>query len=293
MQPIGEYLNQRGGLAEQLQRMRKAAGLTGDQLATQLGWPRSKVPKLENGRQMPTEADITAWAAACNQPAATSELLATLSDAQAVHRQWRLRGGGQVAVQDEFDALVRRATRIRNFEMFLVPGLLQTPGYARYRALQSVRLHGAPEHQVEDVVSARMRRQEVLYDTSKTFEFVITEAALRYLLCPPDVMYTQLERLATISEFGNITLGIIPPQTELTIAPEVGFIITDDVTVVETFTAADTLRGDESSTYVRIMDELAAEAVTDEDARHLITDAASALRLDLLQYCSNAVVTVA
>src|SRR6266704_656331 len=63
LQPTGEWLNQPGGLAERLQRMRKAAGLTGDQLAARLGWKsRSKIPKLENGRQMPTEDEIRAWA---------------------------------------------------------------------------------------------------------------------------------------------------------------------------------------------------------------------------------------
>lgn len=279
MQPIGEFLNQPGGLAERLQRIRKAAGLTGDQLAAQLRWARSKVPKLENGRQMPTEADITAWTQACGQPDVAAELLAMLSDAQAVHRQWRLRGGrGHAALQGQFDDMVRQAARIRNFEIFLIPGLLQIPGYARYRALEAVRLHGADGDKVDDVVAARMHRQDVLYDTGKTFEFIITEAALRYLLCPPDVMYAQLDRLATISEFSNIVLGIIPPGRELHIAPMVGFLIADDTTVVETFTSADTLKGSESAAYNQLADELLAEAVTGEDARHLITAAAASLR---------------
>lgn len=277
--PIGEFLNQPGGLAERLQRIRQAAGLTGDQLAAQLGWARSKVPKLENGRQMPAEADITAWTAACGQPDAAAGLLDTLSDAQAVHRQWRLHGGhGHRGVQDQFDTLVRQATRIRNFEMFLIPGLLQTPGYARHRALEAVRLHGAGEARVDEVVAARMRRQDVLYDTGKTFEFIITEAALRYLLCPPDVMYTQLERLTTISAFSNVTVRIIPPGTQLAAAPMVGFLIADDTTVVETFTSADTLRGRESAAYSAIADVLAADAATGEDARQMITQATATLR---------------
>ena len=45
MQPTGETLNEPGGLAERLKRLRKVAGLTGVQLAAQLGWPRSKVLK--------------------------------------------------------------------------------------------------------------------------------------------------------------------------------------------------------------------------------------------------------
>jgi transcriptional regulator with XRE-family HTH domain len=279
LRPTGEKLNQPGGLSERLVRMRKAAGLTGDRLAAQLGWPRSKVPKIENGRQMPTDADIRAWAEACAQVAAIPELLDLLSDAQAVHRQWRhqLRRG-HPALQAEFDTLVRQAKRVRGFEILLIPGLLQTPDYARYRALEAVRLHGTAAEAVDATVTARMHRQEVLYDADKTFEFVITEAAFRLLLCPRPVMLGQLDRLLVVSTLGNVTLGIIPAGTELPVAPMVGFLTVDDMTIVETFTSADTIPGQESAAYERIFDDLLAEAVTGDEARTLITEAAAALR---------------
>jgi transcriptional regulator with XRE-family HTH domain len=261
-----------------LQRIRKAAGLTGDQVAARLGWPRSKVPKIENGRQMPTEADIRAWAEACSQPDAVRELLDLLSDAQAVHRQWRHRlRSGHAALQAEFDALVRQAKRIRNFEVLLIPGLLQTPDYARYRALEAVRLHGTDQERLEETVTARMRRQEVLYDTSKTFDFIITEAALRYLLCPPQVMRGQLDRLLSVLGLSHVTFGIIPPGKELAIAPMTGFLMADEVTIVETFTSGDTLRGEESAKYGEIAEGLMNEAVTGDDARRLITAAIAEL----------------
>ena len=277
MRPTGEWLNQPGGLAERLVRIRKAAGLTGDRLAAMLGWPRSKVPKLENGRQMPTEADVKAWAEACGQPDAVPELLGMLSDAQTVYRQWRL-GEGQAALQAQYDALVRSAARIRNFELLLIPGLLQTPDYARYRALEAVRLHGAPADSVDATVAARMARGQVLYDTSKRFEFVITEAALRYLLCPREVMFRQLGHLATVSEYSNVTLGIIAPGVELPVAPMVGYLMADDTTIVETFTSAITIAVRESPKYAQVTDELMAEAVTGDAARRLIAAAAADLR---------------
>ena len=228
---------------------------------------------------MPTDADIRAWAEACGRPDVIPELLDALSDAQAVHRQWRhqLRAG-HAALQAEFDALVRGAKRVRNFEVFLIPGLLQTPDYARYRALEAVRLHGTSAEGVDATVAERMHRQEVLYDTGKTFEFVVTEAAFRLLLCPRPVMLAQLDRLLVVSTLGNVTLGIIPAGTELPVAPMVGFLTVDDMTVVETFTSADTIPGRESATYERIFDELMAEAVTGDEARRLIAAAAAELR---------------
>lgn len=284
MPPTEEWLNKPGGLAERLMRTRRTAGLTGDQLATRLGWTRSRVPKLENGRQMPTEADIIAWTGACGQADAAEELLRMLSEAQAVHREWRHRlRSGHAAVQAEFDTLARGASRIRSFQIMLIPGLLQTPDYARYRALEAVRLHGTDPERVEETVLARMRRQEVLYDTGKTFEFIITEAALRYLLCPPQVMRGQLDRLLGVPGLSHVTFGIIPPARELPIAPMAGFLIADDVTIVETFTSEVTLRGEESAKYGEIADGLMNEAVTGDEARHLITAAAAELRQPLRQ----------
>ena len=279
MQPTGEWLNQPGGLAERLQRLRKAAGLTGERMAEQLGWPRSKVSKLENGRQMPTDADITEWAAACGQPGVAAELLDLLSEAQSVHRQYRHRlRRGHAAMQEDLDEMVRQAKRVRNVEVMVIPGLLQTAGYARHRMLEAVRVYGAEEGGVEAAVAARMRRQEVLYDAGRQFEFVITEAALRFLLCPPDVMAGQLDRLMGLSGLGNITLGVIPMGTELPVAPMHGFLIVDDMTYVETHGGEDHLRGAESVAYEQIADGLMAEAVTGDEARRLITAAAVKLR---------------
>ena len=173
---------------------------------------------------------------------------------------------------------MRDAKRIRNFEIMIIPGLLQTADYARYRALEAVRVHGFAESEVEKTVAARMRRQEVLYDAGKAFEFIICEAALRYLLCPPQVMAGQLDRLLAVSGLGNVTLAVIPPGVELGVAPMVGYLTVDDVTVVETFTSEDKFIGAESATYDRITDGLMAEAVGGDEARRLIAAAASSLR---------------
>jgi transcriptional regulator with XRE-family HTH domain len=260
--------------------LREDAGLTGQQLADALGWnSRSRIPKLERGQQMPTEADIIRWADACGHPEEVPELLAMLAEGQVVHEQWRHKlRGGHAALQREFDRFVRDAKRIRNFEIMLIPGLLQTADYARYRALEAVRLHGADPDKVEETVATRMRRQETLYDTSKTFEFIVTDAALRYLLCPPQVMAGQLDRLLGISGLGNVTLGIIPPGRELAVAPMVGFLMVDDLTVVETFTSEDDYIGPESAAYDRIADGLMAEAAVGDEARQLVAAAAADLR---------------
>jgi len=275
-----EWLVQPGGLSERLHSLRKAAGLTGERLAQDLGWVRSKISKLENGRQMPSADDITAWTQACGATDARNELLEMLASGLTLHRQHRheLRRG-QVTLQVNLDELFRDAARVRNFEIMLVPGLLQTAEYARHRMLENIRVYGGVEadHELDAAAAARIRRQDVLYDTTKKFEFVITEAAMRVLLCPPHVMRGQLDRLLGLSGLPHIQFGIVPLGVELPVAPLHGFLMLDDVTYIETFASEIVLRGEESEAYVRISEGLMAEAVTGDQARRLITQAAELL----------------
>ena len=271
----GEWLTQPGGLAERLRRLRRSAGLTGDQLASRLGWARTKVPKIENGHQMPTEEDVTRWVEACGQPAdVATEYLDLLTRAQTQYRRWKheLRQG-HAAMQISWDRLVRQARTVRNFEIVVIPGLLQTPAYARYRAVEAVRNYGAAEEGIDEAVTTRMRRQEVLYEPGRTFEFVTTEAALRIGACPAEAMIGQLDRLGVLSQLPNITLGIIPLGVPLPAMPQNPFIILDDKVIAETHGSEATIGGNEVEMYRRLADALLAEAVTGSDARALITSA--------------------
>lgn len=278
MHPTDKRLTQPGGLAERLFRIRKAAGLTGDQLAAALGWGktgRTKVSKIENGKQTPAADEIRAWAAASGAPERADELLDLLADVQAVHRQWRgqLRHG-HAAVQDDYDRRTRAAKRIRNAAPLVIPSFFQTAGYARAIMTGVADLWGTAD--VDSAVEARMRRQEALYDQSMTFEFVITEAALRLLPCPPQVMRGQLDRLLSL-DLDNVALGIIPMGVELAIMPYSDFLLLDDKAIVENAGGADEVGDDESAVYAHIFDGLMAEAVTGDEARRLITAAAADL----------------
>ena len=282
MHPTERKLTQPGGLAERLFRIRKAAGLTGDQLARELGWSektgRTKVSKIENGRQQPSKDEVTAWAAAAGGgPEVVVDLLDMLADVQQVHRNWRGRlRGGNAPVQEEWDALIRSATRFRAVVPTIIPGLLQTAAYARAILTQVADLWDTED--VDATVETRMRRQEVLYDTSKTFEFVITEAALRLLPCPRPVMAGQLDRLLSM-DLPNVTLGIIPMGVPLAVSPPYStFDLLDDRVIVESPGGEDEPGEDEAAVYARLFGHLMAESVTGEEARRLIAVAAADLR---------------
>jgi transcriptional regulator with XRE-family HTH domain len=270
-----DWLTQPGGLAERLRGLREAAGLTGDELARRLGWMRTKVLKIENGHQMPSAEDITRWVAACGQPPEIAdELLSMLAEGRTIHRQWKheLRRG-HASVQENWDRMVRDAQLFRCVELLVIPGWLQTPEYARYRALDAVTNYGAAKEGVDAAVTARMQRQQVIYETSRRFEFVVTEAALRIGAAPAPAMIGQLDRLNVLSQLPNITLGIIPLGVTLPLLPQNGFTILDDRVIVETHASEIVVTATEAEVYTRFADALMAEAVTSDGARRLCTAA--------------------
>lgn len=127
---------------------------------------------------------------------------------------------------------------------------------------------------IDDAVQARMRRQDVLYRPEKRFHFVLTEAALRYRLCPPEVMLGQLDHLVSMTSMPNVKLGVIDFDTTYVVAPAHGFWVPDeDRVMVETFSAELNLaQPHEIGLYGTIFDSLAAIASYGRSARSIITD---------------------
>lgn len=281
MTSVEAWLTQPGGIAPRLRELREAAGLTQPDLAGMLGWPQSKVSKIENGKQVPTAADVAAWVRVCRGSEDTIlELQAALEEAEEIRREWRQQARrSQVGIQHDYDQLARNATVIRNFENIWVPGLLQTAGYAQYRALEGVDLHEANPDEVPATVAARMERKSVLYEGGRRFEFVILEEVLRRLVCPPDVMLSQLAHLDLIaSGLPGVTLGVIPLAAELKRSPQHGFVLFDDIAIVENYVEELTYRRESAAKLSRVMDDLAAEALFGADARPLIARAMGDLR---------------
>ena len=253
-------------------------------MASRLGWTQSKVSKIETGKQMPSHDDLTGWMEACQATEVVRATLTTLlAEAQGLHQEWKQQVRlGQTAIQRNYDGLASKASIIRNAEIIYVPGLLQIPRYARSRIEEGVRLHGADPAEVDSATARRMSRQQVLYDTSKKFEFVITEAVLRLLLCPPGDMLAQLDRLLNITDMPHITLGIIPFGRQLSTAPQNSFLLVDnDLAIVETFIGEYMFHGGEASAYSAAMDRLQAEAVYDREAHEVIRRAMTDLRSTL------------
>jgi len=262
----------RRALGKRLRELRQGAGLTGVQLAESLSWVGSKVSKLENGKQTPTEQDIRAWVAATNTEDQAAGLLATLSNLEQQHAEWqRLLKAGMKSHQLSLSQRDEKTQLFRGFENTVIPGLVQTPEYARARFAQVVMVHKIP-NDINEAVKQRMQRQEMLYRPDKRFHLIITEAVLRYRLVAPDIMLGQLDRLMAISLMRNIKLGVISFQTQYVTDPRHGFWLLDnDLVRIETYSAELNLRQpQEIELYSRVFEQHAAVASYGAAARAII-----------------------
>lgn len=262
----------RDALGKRLRELRQQADLSGRQLAESLSWPPSKVSKLENGRQTPTDDDIRSWTSATDSEGEAEALLASLHTLEVQHAEWqRQLKTGLKPHQQEIAELDARTRLFRAFESTFIPGLLQTAEYARFRFAQSITVFKV-RNDINEAVAARVQRQDILYRPDKRFHFVLTEAALRYRLCPPEVMIGQLDRLTSLTSLPNMKLGIIGFEMAYVVAPAHGFWILDsDRVMVETFSAELNLaQPQEVSLYSGIFESLAGVASYGRSARTII-----------------------
>jgi transcriptional regulator with XRE-family HTH domain len=275
----------RTALGKRLRELRSAAGLSGRALAGFLSWPPSKVSKLETGRQAPTDDDIRDWTRATGSEGETEALLASLHTLEVQHAEWqRVLRTGLKPRQQELIEWDERTKLFRVFEATVIPGLLQTPEYARARFAEGIRRLKLP-NDINEAVAMRVQRQQILYRPDKRFHFVLTEAALRLRLCPPAVMLGQLDRLVSLSQLPNVRLGIIGFETQYATSPWHGFWLYDTERVlIETFSASLDLRQpQELELYGSVFEQLAAVGSYGRAARSILNKVAEKMAGDAPQ----------
>jgi transcriptional regulator with XRE-family HTH domain len=244
--------------------MRADAGLTSAAAAKLAGFSQSKLSKVENGLLLPSEADVRALCRAYGATAAqwqeSVNLLRRLQNEYDSARVILRRGAYRM--QRQIGRIESETTLLREFQPTYVLGLLQTPVYMR-RVLA-----GMSDDDREQAVEARLVRQGVLLDTTKRFNLVMTEGALRWRAGSPDVMVAQLDHIAEIARQPNVEVGVIPWRTEASVFPGHAFHIYDDLLViVGTLSATATIRDPRDVVlYADLFGQLAGLASYDDEA---------------------------
>ncbi|MET8544530.1 helix-turn-helix transcriptional regulator [Kitasatospora sp. NPDC004799] len=269
----------RQNLADRLGEIQRDAGLSGRELAVACGWYPSKVSRLLNARTPPSEDDIRKWCRACGAEDRAPDLIASLRAVEGMFIEWRrMERVGLKAAQEARLPLYERTLRFRSYSSWLVPGLIQTPGYTT-AALQAIQRRRGLVDDVPAAVAARMQRQRVLYEGGRRFAFLIEESVLRCGIGGGGVMRDQLHHLTTVGSLPNVSLGVVPMRPDRTHWPAEGFWIFDSAQVnVELVSGYLTItQPSEIAMYAETFGELAELAVHGAAARELITSAAALL----------------
>lgn len=99
-------------------------------MARHLGWHQTRVSKLEQGSQRPTDDDLRQWGEAAGATTEQlDELFALASAARVEYATFAQRyhqHGGAVAEQESTAQADSASTRIAEFQPAMIPGLLQT-----------------------------------------------------------------------------------------------------------------------------------------------------------------------
>ncbi|MFE2999788.1 helix-turn-helix domain-containing protein [Nocardia sp. NPDC059246] len=271
--PSSSAQEARRALGARLRDIRRDAGLSARRLADATQQHYTRVSKIENGIQAPTDHDIREWCRVCGAEDQVADLIATLRVADSAYLEFRRQSrAGLKRVLGAHTQQRYEATKVfRIYEHNVIPGLFQTAEYSAAMLSFWIRFLGTP-NDIDAAVAVRMERQRILQRGGKRFVTVLEEQALRTWFGDAEVQAGQLGRLLELMSLPNISLGIIPLMREREAVASAGFwIFDDDLVALETPTASlQVTQPTECNLYVRMFEVLKQAAVYGRDARALI-----------------------
>jgi hypothetical protein len=120
----------------------------------------------------------------------------------------------QYGISDHvFVALETGTTRISNYELIFIPGILQTADYAQ--ALFTSSRNARSDDWIANRLAVRFTRQERLTDEEHPLHLdaIVHECALRQPVGHPGIMRNQLQHLALIKRAASVALRVLPATT--------------------------------------------------------------------------------
>ncbi|MEV7834782.1 helix-turn-helix transcriptional regulator [Streptomyces subrutilus] len=269
----------RAQLGTALRALRQASGKEAKAVARSAVMPASKLSKIETAKVAPSVADVERILTAIGvSDEVKAEYLEVVRAAATETTAWRLiRRMGVHKAQQQTRALEAQMALLRLFQPALIPGLLQTPEYIR--AILS--RHDLGEDVLTRTISARIERQQALYDSSKKLKFVITENALRWRIVSAARMAEQVDRLVSLSRLPSIDIRIVPLAARQRDIANHAFVIRDDRTVTVETVHAEIVVTDprDVALYVQKFEGFAAMALSGDVMRAML----EAIRDELLR----------
>ena len=197
-------------LGRYLRQARDEAGVTMEAAAQELEWSRAKMYRIEGGQAPVRKHDVLAMCSVYGAPPELTEALVALSLESKSRGWWHAYGDAVPAWFELYVGLESAASRLRQYESGLVPGLLQTREYAA--AVQRTRA-GATEEGVAQAVEVRMERQKLLArrrPAAPRLEVIVDEAVLRRTIPDAEGMRLQLAHLANSIREPDVIVRVLP-----------------------------------------------------------------------------------
>lgn len=200
-------------LGAELRALRLATGFTSGEAARIVGWHQSKVSRIETGASGVKQADVQllldAYQVVDPQQRELLLVLAGGDEGGGGHHWWHAYRGVLPPTYRDFISLESQASAMRTLETSVVPGLLQTPAYAR--AVTSAAVEGLDDDRLDALVAVRLARQDVLRSRQPlVLDAVLDEAVLRREVGGPEVMRSQLLRLIEAASLPQVRLQVLP-----------------------------------------------------------------------------------
>lgn len=264
--------SRRERLRAELVQLRLRSGIGGRRMGEKIGASQGTVYRIEHGDTLPSIPYVRRWLDAVAEAGVEVDrdrLMDLVEVIQAETRGWGELLGDVGHAQDEALDLEVAARRIRNFQPTVVPGLLQTPEYAR--ALFAI----GRTTDVTAALARRMDRQQRLYEPGRQFVFLIAEQVLRWPIGGPEVLAAQLDRIASLSRLEAVEVAVVP-STATSVAAWHNFILWDvpgepgRVTAERVDGELDSNKDESVAVFELVWDRLWSTALIGDDAVELI-----------------------
>ncbi len=262
-------------LGKQLQGLRERAGLSYEQAAEAIyssAWTVRRMERAEGGlKPLAVKGLLMAYGIT---DVREIDAFLTLSKEASKPGWWHRYNDVLPGWFRTFVGLEEAASYIRGYDPHWIPGLLQTPGYAR--ASVQVGFPDAPGEEAERRVALRLARQQMLNRPKPPrLWLVIDENVLRRPAATTGttVMQDQIDRLIEIASQPNITLQVLPFSAGLHPAMYGPLRIfrfeaaeLPDIVYGETMTSAYYIdKPEEASEYIKALDRICAQAAPADD----------------------------
>jgi transcriptional regulator with XRE-family HTH domain len=211
-------------LAAELRGIRESKGKSGDTVAAALKWSPSKISRYERARTGLRPREVERLLDYYEITGPRRALLLGLAEDAAQKGWWEEHADSLSEDYKQFIGLEHEATSMAVWHVDVVTGLLQTEAYARHIISSYSRVEPVPPGMIGRLVGVRMRRQQVLDRDGLQLSVVLDESVLRRRIGDELVMYEQLQRLVQEADRPNLTLQILPLNTQHTVFGE-SFVI--------------------------------------------------------------------